>query len=253
MRFMLRSPSCDSPAQVCQMLNEPTLNKQHQSRQVLSNQVDIHPDLLSITKRHCDHPYQKPISNSQRIAYEKARMLWTQQGCPDTILDIGCGTGISTRFLARCHPHVLVIGIDPSIHRLSKSIHDTPNVLFIRARAEEFWLQMAQDNWRPIGMTFFYPNPWPKKKHIKRRWHAHPIWPQIQRWQCPMLLRTNWEIYAREWHFVCEALSVPAKFSRFHPIQPITRFEAKYQASGHTLFQVSTDHEDILKLASTVL
>ena len=36
------------------------------------------------------------------------------------ILDSGCGTGTSTAAIARCYPHLPVLGIDRSAHRLSK-------------------------------------------------------------------------------------------------------------------------------------
>ena len=117
------------------------------------------------------------------------------------ILDSGCGVGFSTLQLARKFPQYPIIGIDRSIHRLEKNtayqtlqrddFANTPitdfkdenpnlnsgsglnNVLLIRAELSDFWmLAVEQSNWTVHSHYILYPNPYPKNKHILRRWHG---------------------------------------------------------------------------------
>jgi tRNA (guanine-N7-)-methyltransferase len=87
-----------------------------------------------------------------------------------------------------------------------------------------------------------YPNPSPKPEHLKRRWHAHPIFPTLLACAETLELRTNWAIYAQEfalalqscgWRAVQEPLPLAQALSA-----PISNFEAKYAASGHALWRV---------------
>ncbi len=59
------------------------------------------------------------------------------------ILDSGCGTGVSTIKLAEQFPGDLVVGIDQSENRLSKS-KEKNNVLFFRANLIDIWLLMEK-------------------------------------------------------------------------------------------------------------
>ncbi len=218
------------------------LNQPPASRPVVSNQSEPHPDLSSLHDKHRQHPYTKPVSPSQREAFETAYRIWQSMGEPSTLLDIGCGTGESSRQLAMANPRHLVLGIDQSGHRLSRAQRhqNPPNLLYVRARAEEFWLQMFRTTWTAAGMSFFYPNPWPKKKHVMRRWHAHPIWPHLCTWCPAMILRTNWPLYAQEWVLTLTWMGVDTRQKVIRPEHPLTAFERKYHESGHTLVEVST-------------
>ena len=95
-----------------------------------------------------------------------------------------------------------------------------------------------------------YPNPWPKAKHVKRRWHAHPVFPAIIDLGGRLELRTNWSIYAREFELALTHLGIDA--ARVEPLAPATTwtpFERKYRASGHPLFRLTCD----LRAASRTL
>ena len=47
----------------------------------------------------------------------------------------------------------------------------------------------------------FYPNPWPKKKLLQRRFHAHPIFLCFLELGGELELRSNWEIYIKEFEY----------------------------------------------------
>ena len=126
------------------------------------------------------------------------------------ILDSGCGTGESTIHIARRFPDIPVIGIDKSCARLNKAGNPSqtagddvpPNAFWIRAELLDFW-RLALDRvktgkWTIPYHAVYYPNPWPKQSEATRRFHMHPIFPTLLALSRKTELRTNWEIYARE-------------------------------------------------------
>ena len=185
------------------------------------------------------------------------------------ILDSGCGTGESTIHIARRFPSNPVIGIDKSGMRLTKAGNpaqtageDVPrNAFWIRAELLDFWrlaLERVQaGEWTIPYHAVYYPNPWPKQSEATRRFHMHPIFPTLLALGDTIELRTNWEIYAREFaeaarivlsvnaentdnngtvitapanaHITCEA---------FDPVSPETAFERKYKEARQTLWRV---------------
>jgi tRNA G46 methylase TrmB len=211
------------------------------SRNISSNQSSIHEDLEKIVLKHILKPDKRPISEGQKNCFEAAMEFQKQLNLP-FIFDTGCGTGDSSYTLALANPEQLIIGIDQSGHRLQKSQKNNslPNLLFVQARLEEFWLQSLENNWLPEKQYFFYPNPWPKKKHLLRRWHGHPILPILLK-VCPDLeLRTNWKIYAEEFQLALSLCGIASEINEFDSLQSISAFEEKYQRSGHPLFQLKT-------------
>src|SRR5690606_25968454 len=108
-----------------------------------------------------------------------------------------------------------------------------------------------------------YPNPWPKAGQLSRRIHGDASFFDLLRCSARLELRTNWEVYAREFAFAlsqARAREVEARplkppsvladaAGRFqpgdagHPSHSATEyavspFEAKYAASGHPLWIV---------------
>lgn len=115
------------------------------------------------------------------------------------ILDSGCGRGRSSVHLAKTNPDVVVIGLDRSEARLSKNYHSEsnmfasddsetseaelaymeeqrkslPNLLLLRAELVDFWYLMWKHcDWTVQKHYHLYPNPYPKPKHLSRRWHG---------------------------------------------------------------------------------
>lgn len=176
------------------------------------------------------------------------------------ILDSGCGTGESTIHIARKFPNIPVIGIDKSGMRLNKAGNpaqtageDVPqNAFWIRAELLDFW-RLALDRvkageWAIPYHAVYYPNPWPKQSEATRRFHMHPIFPTLLALGQTTELRTNWEIYAREFAeaarivLSANATSANAQITceAFEPIAPETAFERKYKEAGQTLWKVVT-------------
>ncbi len=213
------------------------------SRKITSNQTEPHDALIDLVKKHQQNPDQRPISDNQRHAFESA-WNWQQTLNLPFLLDTGCGTGQSSLLLAQKNPDKLVIGVDQSKSRLNKNSHilaKTPNLLLVQARMEEFWLQALEREWHPEFQYFFYPNPWPKKKHIQRRWHGHPIFPVLVQVCSKLELRTNWPIYAEEFQIALSVLNIASQLETILITQAVSPFEEKYNQSNHSLFRLTTN------------
>ena len=209
------------------------------SRSVTTNQQGAHEDLLSVLVKHLGSDFQKPVAQHSREAFEQCvKLMATQERA--IILDSGCGVGQSTRILAEQHPDCWVIGVDQSEHRLSKQTHTTPdNCILVRADLVDFWRLALDDRWHLQAHYLLYPNPWPKAKHLLRRWHAHPVFPTLINLGGKLTLRTNWDLYALEFAIVLDYLGYPtADIKTITPEKFLTPFEKKYFESDQTLYEV---------------
>ena len=162
---------------------------------VYSNQTGIHEDLAPTIKKHLLSTWQEPIPEHTRIAADKIVNLASKHSGP-LILDSFCGTGMSTTKLAERFPDALVIGIDKSQDRLAKHVSaEIANYHLIRANCEHTWALLAQAEIRCSQHYLLYPNPWPKKSHLKRRIHGHPAFPLLRALGGNVVLRSNWLTY----------------------------------------------------------
>ena len=238
-------------------------------RSVTSNQVDIYKNLEAVVRKYAATTFLRPVADHTREAFEKAcefvRAFYGMASakCAEVVLDSGCGTGESTIHLARKFPNVPVIGVDKSAERLTKAGNDhqlkqavagslelPANVFWVRAELLDFWrLALEKVNageWKILHHALYYPNPWPKESEATRRFHLHPIFPTLLRLSPVTELRTNWEIYAREFKEAARiagdllSLNLDVEFETFSPENPETAFERKYQAAGQELFKVTT-------------
>lgn len=251
---------------------------------VTSNQETLHKDLEEVVRKYARTTFLRPIADHTREAFaqveEFVRKFYEArnaapipaQGRDDmvygvtatetapvaVILDSGCGTGESTIHIAHRFPIIPVIGIDKSCARLNKAGNpsqtageDVPaNAFWIRAELLDFW-RLALDyvksgKWTIPYHAVYYPNPWPKQSEATRRFHMHPIFPTFLALGETIELRTNWEIYAREFaeaaRIVYEERAVAGmtiKCESFDPEKPETAFERKYKEARQKLWRVT--------------
>ena len=160
------------------------------------------------------------------------------------VLDSGCGTGRSTMHFAQMFPQHLVLGVDRSSVRLSKSGVDKRflsrgNYVLVRAELATFWRLLLADGHLPERHFLLYPNPYPKAAHLKRRWHGHPVFPQLLNLGGEIEMRCNWEIYAQEFaQAVNLACAAQLQVDSFEAESGVSAFEQKYLERGQRLFTV---------------
>ncbi len=213
------------------------------SRPVTSNQPGPHEDLREIVRKHAQSTFLKPLTPSSCEAFDRAIAAWRRHG-GRLILDAGCGVGMSTRRLAMLHPDSFVIGVDQSADRLQRELQWNravpENFITVRADLVDFWRLMRRDGIRPVQHLLLYPNPWPKKKQVGRRWHGHPVFPAMVALGGQIECRSNWQTYVEEFAGALAQLTgVAAAAEPFEPdpAAPLTPFEEKYMASGHALWR----------------
>lgn len=204
---------------------------------VYSNQTGIHEDLATTIKKHLLSTWQEPIPEHTRIAADKIIKLARQHSGP-LILDSFCGTGMSTMKLAERFPNALVIGIDKSQDRLAKHFStEVTNYHLIRASCEHTWALLVKAGIRCSQHYLLYPNPWPKKSHLKRRIHGHPAFPLLRALGGSVVLRSNWLTYVEEFEAGMHLLGYHSRITEVRATDPLTLFERKYDANNENLWQ----------------
>lgn len=94
------------------------------------------------------------------------------------VIEIGFGMGDATANLAEANPDVNYIGIEvhrPGVGKLLNEIknRELKNLLIIEYDALEVLDKMIPDE-SVNGFHIFFPDPWPKKRHHKRRMLQRP-------------------------------------------------------------------------------
>ena len=218
------------------------------SSTVRSKQTAPHPRLAALVRKHMAAEWLQPLHAPTVKAFTalEAAGVATEK---KIVLDSGCGTGVSTRLIARYYPDCLVIGVDKSATRLSKLpgshfshrsyFHREGNTIWLRAELASFWRLALQAGWRLHRHYLLYPNPWPKQGQVLRRWHAHPVFPALLQLGGQLELRCNWEIYALEFAAAVEIVAG----CDVQPTEVVescitTPFERKYRNSGQTLYRI---------------
>jgi tRNA G46 methylase TrmB len=208
------------------------------SRTVSSNQRGPHPRLAECVARHLATPWRKPPAAHNTAALEQLAERLAADRRP-RVLDSFCGTGQSTRALAREHGDCLVIGIDKSAARLAAHGAVDGDYLLLRADCEAVWQALATSGERLRAHYLLYPNPWPKAAQLGRRIHGHPAFPLLLALGGALELRSNWQLYVEEFAIALHLAGVRSLVAAVPPGDPLTRFEAKYRQSGHELWRCS--------------
>ena len=202
----------------------------------------MHEHLAQQVSRHAASLFRKPVSDYNRHAFEASMAAWDAAGRKPLVLDAGCGVGLSSLHLAQQFPDHFVIGVDQSADRLARKVRwEGPvpaNCLHVRADLVDYWRLLQQAGIVLARHYILYPNPWPKKQHLGRRWHGHPVFPTVVALGGLFECRSNWRIYVEECAAALTQLTgVDVPVESLDAVQPITPFEEKYRASSHPLWR----------------
>ena len=211
------------------------------SRIIQSNQEGLHEQLDEVVLKHLKHPFQKPYQTHTLDAFKACEKWVEQQGKP-IIFDSCCGVGESTYHLAKRHPEAIVLGLDKSSDRLSKHPEKiADNYQLLQVNLNDFWRLAVEANWTLTHHYLLYPNPWPKSKHLQRRWHGSAVFPSILQLGGKLELRSNWFTYINEFARALELADQECSVQTFSAETAITPFERKYWASGQESLQLIAD------------
>ncbi len=167
----------------------------------------------------------------------------------DTILEIGFGMGETTATIAKSAPHLNFIGIEvhtPGVGALLKLIGENQlnNIRILQHDAVEVLEHMIPDN-SLAGVHIFFPDPWHKAKHQKRRL----IQSNFIRFLCTKLkssaylhCATDWENYAEQMLEVLSAepslVNTADNYAPRPAYRPITKFEKRGLRLGHGVWDL---------------
>ena len=142
-----------------------------------------------------------------------------------------------------------------------RSYPSHPNLLFVRAEISDFWqLSAANSSWSVHEHHLLYPNPYPKAKHLHRRFHGHPNFPLLLCLGGKLRLRSNWKVYCDEMEESIKAVVTPRLFPQHverletcvtkrlvldATVPDMTHFERKYRAVGLDLFETRFDMDSV--------
>jgi tRNA (guanine-N7-)-methyltransferase len=170
-----------------------------------------------------------------------------------TIAEIGFGMGESTAAIAGLLPEINFIGIEvhtPGVGALLKLIgeKDLTNVRIIQHDAVEVLKQMIP-NHSLAGLHIFFPDPWPKKRHHKRRLIQPELVALLAQKLGPngyLHLATDWEEYAQHMLEVLSAApylqNTAADFAPRPAYRGTSGFERKGLAKGHGVWDLVFMH-----------
>ena len=213
------------------------------------------------------HPRKGRMSDAQREALSR---LWTAYGIRvdgeqlldlDTffgvpgsglpeVLEIGFGMGDATATMAAADPSTGILAVDvhtPGHGNLLRRI-ESDGLANVRL-AEGDAVVLLRDQLAPAslaGLRIYFPDPWPKVRHLKRRL----IQPEFLELALSRLrpgatvhCATDWEPYAEQ---MAEVLGASPDLENLHPDQdggyaprpdwrPVTKFERQGIAKGHVV------------------
>ena len=102
---------------------------------------------------------------------------WFGRHAP-VVLEIGCGTGTSTLAMAQAEPELDVVAVEvyrrgmaqllSAIDRTSGTAHPVTNIRLLRGDGVDVLTHMFGPG-SLAGVRVFFPDPWPKARHHKRR------------------------------------------------------------------------------------
>ncbi len=165
------------------------------------------------------------------------------------VFEIGFGMGDATAKIARTLPGTDFIGVEvhtPGVGALLKHIgeQDLTNLRIIQHDAVEVLEHMiAPDSLS--GVHIFFPDPWHKKKHNKRRLIQSPFVRQLVSRLAPggyLHCATDWEPYAQQMLEVLSAepglANTAADYAPRPDYRPLTKFENRGLKLGHGVWDL---------------
>lgn len=167
------------------------------------------------------------------------------------VIEIGFGMGHSLLHLAERHPENNYLGIEvhrPGVGALLANIEETQltNLKIICHDAVEVLENSISDN-SVDNILLFFPDPWPKKRHHKRRL-VQPVFAELihakLKSKGQFHLATDWQDYAEQMLLVMSDhsgfinLAGTGQFLPRPDTRPLTKFEKRGLQLGHDVWDL---------------
>ena len=161
----------------------------------------------------------------------------------EVIMEIGTGMGESTALIARDHPENGYFGVElhrPGLGALLAKINELglTNLRLVEEDARVLLAKYTPDHTLD-AVHLYFPDPWPKTKHNKRRIVQEDLLPVLAQKLVPggyIHIATDWLPYA-EWIqevFANSTLFTGGVIER-PDFRPITKFEGQGLRKGHVV------------------
>ncbi|NLK84856.1 MAG: tRNA (guanosine(46)-N7)-methyltransferase TrmB [Aeromonadales bacterium] len=191
--------------------------------------------------------YMVDVEDLQPLDIDK---IFNRSGAP-LVVEIGFGMGVSFVQMAKDSPECNFLGIEvhpPGVGSALKLIEENQltNVKVIKFDAFEVLKKCLAKESIDI-LQIFFPDPWPKKRHVKRRLISDDFITLVR----PLFkhggqfrMATDWEDYAIQMLDVmtrAEGFSNTAPDGTYIPRpswRPLTKFEARGQRLGHGVWDL---------------
>lgn len=169
----------------------------------------------------------------------------------DTVVEIGFGMGTSLLTMAQNNPQLNYLGIEvhqAGVGSLAADLHDhgVSNVRIVAHDAVEAFRSQLADN-SLAGVQIFFPDPWHKKRHHKRRLIQTEFIQLLTQKIKPggfLHCATDWQEYAE--HILAVLAAEPALhnsqanggYSPKPESRPLTKFEQRGERLGHGVWDL---------------
>ena len=185
------------------------------------------------------------------VPFEAHQADWTSHfgRAAPPVLEIGFGMGGATAAIAAARPDINFIGVEvhePGVGALLKLIDEgkLENLRIVQHDAVEVLRHMVPQK-SLAGVHIYFPDPWHKKRHHKRRLIQPGFVSQLVNYLAPggyLHCATDWEPYAQQ---MLEVLSAEPQLHNtsegYAPRpdwRPLTKFEHRGMKLGHGVWDL---------------
>jgi tRNA (guanine-N7-)-methyltransferase len=197
-------------------------------------------------QRACDTLYPRYGVAEQDAPLDFAALFGNRA---DVVLEIGFGMGETTAAIAAAHPKTNFLGVEvhgPGVGALLRRIDSArlDNVRVVRRDAVDVVTRMIPRA-SLAGIHVYFPDPWPKKRHHKRRLLQPAFVHALAERLAPgghLHVTTDWEPYAEAILATLSAEPLLANtatgFAPRPSWRPRTKFEERGLCLGHRVFDL---------------
>ena len=176
------------------------------------------------------------------------------------MLEIGFGAGEALLEFATAHPEMDCIGVEvhrPGVGRLLLGA-EAATLRNLRVICHDA-VEVLQQQLAPASIDLvhiFFPDPWPKKRHHKRRLIQPPFVELLAKTIAPggtLRLATDWESYAQQMREVIDAspsfanVASDAGFVARSAERTLTRFERRGHRLGHGVWDLEYRRNELTR------